>query len=56
MVGTEHSIVAQVQAAKTDSEAADLLIGQYMGFIRSEVAKFVRAIPENGYEDDISNE
>ena len=41
MVGTEHSIVGQVYAAKTDPEAADALIGQYMGFIRSETVKFV---------------
>ena len=54
MVRTEHSIVAQVQAAKTDSEAADLLIGQYMGFIRSETVKFTPAAPENGHEDELS--
>ena len=54
MVGTEHSIVTQVQAAKTDSEAADALIGQYMGFIRSETVKFTHAAPENGHEDELS--
>ena len=35
MVRTEHRIVDQVYAAKEDAEAADALIGQYMGFIRS---------------------
>lgn len=40
MVRTEHDIVSQVQSAKTDSEAADALIRQYMGFIRSETVKF----------------
>ena len=54
MVRTEHSIVAQVYAAKTDPEAADALIGQYMGFIRSETVKFTHAAPENGREDELS--
>ena len=39
---------------KTDSEAADALIGQYMGFIRSETVKFTHAAPENGHEDELS--
>ena len=54
MVGTEHSIVGQVYAAKTDPEAADALIGQYMGFIRSETVKFIHAAPEDGHEDELS--
>ena len=54
MVGTEHSIAAQVRAAKTDPEAADALIGQYMGFIRSETVKFTRTAPESGREDELS--
>ena len=51
MVRTEHDIAAQVQAAKTDTEAADGLIQQYMGFIRSETVKFIHTTPENGHED-----
>ena len=54
MVRTEHSIVSQVYAAKTDPEAADALIGQYMGFIRSETVKFTHAAPEDGHEDELS--
>ena len=54
MVRTEHSIVGQVYAAKTDSEAADALIGQYIGFIRSETVKFTHAALEDGHEDDLS--
>ena len=54
MVRTEHDIVSQVQAAKTDSEAADALIRQYMGFIRSETVKFPHTAPENGHEDELS--
>ena len=54
MVGTEHSIVGLVYAAKTDSEAADTLISQYMGFIRSETVKFTRAARPDGHEDELS--
>ena len=54
MVRTEHSIVSQVYAAKTDPEAADALIGQYMGFIRSETVKFTHTAPEDGREDELS--
>ena len=54
MVQTEHSIVAQVQAAKIDPEAADAFIRQYMGFIRSETVKFIHTAPENGREDELS--
>ena len=54
MVRTEHSIVGQVYAAKMDPEAADTLIGQYIGFIRSETVKFTHAAPEDGHEDELS--
>ena len=54
MVRTEHDIAAQVQAAKTDPEAADGFIQQYMGFIRSETVKFIHTAPENGHEDELS--
>ena len=54
MVRTQHSIVSQVYAAKTDPDAADGLIRQYIGFIRSEVVKFTHAAPEDGYEDELS--
>ena len=54
MARAEHDIVAQVRAAKTDQEAADALIRQYMGFIRSETVKFIHAAPEDGHEDELS--
>ena len=54
MAHTEHDIAAQVQAAKTDSEAADALIRQYAGFIRSETVKFIHTAPENGHDDELS--
>ena len=53
MVRIEHDIAAQVQAAKADSEAADALIRQYMGFIRSETVKFIHTAPEYGHEDEM---
>ena len=54
MVRTEHSIVSLVYAAKTDPEAADTLISQYMGFIRSETMKFTHAARTGGREDELS--
>ena len=36
-----HELVEQVYATKTDTEAADSLIRQYMGFIRAEAAKYL---------------
>lgn len=54
MVQTEQNIVQLVYAAKTDREAADTLIQQYMGFIRSETVKFIHAAPEDGHEDELS--
>lgn len=49
-----NQIVDQVCAAKTDTEAADGLIRQYMGFIRSETAKFIHRIPQEGRDDELS--
>ena len=54
MVQTEQDILRLVYAAKTDREAADALIRQYMGFIRSETVKFTHAPPEDGHEDELS--
>ena len=53
MVKTEHEIVEKVYAAKTDSQAADALIQQYLGFIRNEVARAVYQT-DNGREDEES--
>ena len=50
MVPTEHDIAAQVEAAKTDSEAADALTRQYMGIIRPDTGKFLRTAPGSGHE------
>lgn len=50
----EHEIVALVMAAKTNSAAADDFIRQYMPFIRSETAKFMKKIPVEGQDDELS--
>ena len=39
MVSTKQDIIEWVLAAKEDSDAADSLISQYMGFIRAEAKK-----------------
>ena len=54
MVRTAQDIAAQVLEAKRDPQAADALIRQYMGFIRSETVKFLHTAPENGHEDELS--
>lgn len=49
-----HELVEQVYAAKTDSDAADALIRQYMGFIRAEAAKFLHRAPVEGQDEEFS--
>lgn len=41
-MGQEHEIVKLVYEAKENMERADALIYQYMPFIRSETAKFLK--------------
>ena len=47
-------LVGRVQAARTDPEAADALIRQYMGFIRAETAKFIKRAPIDGQDEELS--
>lgn len=49
-----HEIIDKVYAAKSDPDAADCLIRQYMGFIRSETAKFLHRPPEEGRDEEFS--
>ena len=49
-----HEIIDKVYAAKSDPDAADSLIRQYMGFIRSETAKFLHRPPEEGRDEEFS--
>ena len=50
----EHQIVADVYAAKKDSEAADRLIRQYFPFIKGAAAKVMGRIPREGQDDELS--
>ena len=48
-------LISRVVTAKTDSEAADSLIADYMPFIRSETAKFLKRQPvqeDDDHDDD----
>ena len=49
----EHDIVAHVYAAKEDAQAADELVRQYLPFIKSETAKFLKRIPVEGQDDEL---
>ena len=49
-----HEIIDQVYAAKSDPDAADGLIRQYMGFIRAETAKFLNRPPAEGRDEEFS--
>ena len=49
-----QDLAGLVHAAKTDPEAADALIRQYMGFIRAETAKFIKRAPIEGQDEELS--
>lgn len=49
----EHEIVMQVEKAKSDYDAADGLLRQYLPFIKSETAKFIHRAPEEGRDDEL---
>ena len=49
-----HELVEQVYAAKTDPDAADSLIRQYMGFLRAETAKYLHRAPIEGQDEELS--
>lgn len=49
-----QDLVGRVQAARTDPEAADALIRQYMGFIRAETAIFIKRAPIDGQDEELS--
>ena len=53
MVHTEHDIVRQVLRAQQDNRAADRLIEQYLPFIRTECAGFLRR-PPTEQDDELS--
>ncbi|MDD4323484.1 MAG: sigma factor [Eubacteriales bacterium] len=50
----EHELVAMIDAARTDGEAADDLVQQYLPFIKSEAAKFMQNVQLQYRDDDLS--
>ena len=53
MESDAKQLISRVYQAKTDSHTADLLISDYMPFIRSETAKFLKRAPEPS-DDELS--
>ena len=53
-MNNKYLLVQQIGHAKKDSAAADQLIEQYLPFIRSEAAKFMKRIPVEGQDDELS--
>lgn len=47
----EHQIVRQVQKAQSDSRATDQLIRQYLPFIKSETARFLKHPPDENQDE-----
>lgn len=50
---TENDIVSRVYAAKEDVQAADALVREYLPFIKSETAKFLKRFPVEGQDDEL---
>ncbi len=53
-MASEHEIVRQVYAAKEDSLYADDFIESYKPFIRAETAKFLKTVPDERHDDELS--
>ena len=50
---SEHEIIKQVQMAQKSAEAADAFVRQYMPFIKSETAKFLKRPPQEGQDEEL---
>ncbi len=50
----EHAIIKLVRRAQGSPDAADQMIQQYMPFIKSETAKFIKRSPMEGQDDELS--
>ena len=50
----EHEIVALVYEARGNNEAASRLVSQYLPFIKSETAKYIKRVPQEGRDDELS--
>ena len=53
MESDAQQLISRVYQAKTDNQTADRLIADYMPFIRSETAKFLKRTPEPS-DDELS--
>lgn len=49
-----HQIMERVNKAKQSGEEADALITSYMPFIKSETSKFIKRMPMEGEDDELS--
>ena len=49
----DYDIVSRVYAAKEDAKAADELVLEYLPFIKSETAKFLKRFPVEGQDDEL---
>lgn len=50
---SEHEIIRQVRAAQEDTRAADAFVRQYIPFIKSETAKFLKRPPQEGQDEEL---
>ena len=50
---SEHEIIKQVRAAQENTAHADEFVRQYMPFIKSETAKFMKRAPQEGQDDEL---
>lgn len=49
----EHEIVSRIYSAKTDAQAADEFVREYLPFIKSETAKLLKRVPIDGQDDEL---
>ena len=50
----DHDLLEQIRAAQQNPDAADGLIRQYMPYVKSETAKFIKRPPLEGHDDELS--
>lgn len=50
----EHEIITLVYEAKENNQKADQLVTKYLPFIKAETAKYIKRIPAEGHDDELS--
>ncbi|MBQ8662267.1 MAG: RNA polymerase subunit sigma [Eubacterium sp.] len=50
----EHVIVQQILEAQQNVDVADRFIRQYMPYIKSETAKFIKRVPVEGHDEELN--